>query len=135
MKIATTDNSAEESLESLIDRETSQAIPGPAQHWIEHFREVPGVAAVLFYGSGLWKSEEETESVIFDFYLLVNRFREFDPKLGLAVAGTVVPPNVYYREQIFGDQKLRCKFAVLTCLLYTSPSPRDQRGSRMPSSA
>ena len=22
-----------------------------------------------------------------------------------------------------------------TCLLYTSPSPRDQRGSRMPSSA
>ena len=24
---------------------------------------------------------------------------------------------------------------VLACLLYTSPSPRDQRGSRMPSSA
>ena len=23
----------------------------------------------------------------------------------------------------------------ITCLLYTSPSPRDQRGSRMPSSA
>ena len=26
-------------------------------------------------------------------------------------------------------------FRVLSCLLYTSPSPRDQRGSRMPSSA
>ena len=25
--------------------------------------------------------------------------------------------------------------AVHACLLYTSPSPRDQRGSRMPSSA
>ena len=25
--------------------------------------------------------------------------------------------------------------ATVTCLLYTSPSPRDQRGSRMPSSA
>ena len=24
---------------------------------------------------------------------------------------------------------------ILGCLLYTSPSPRDQRGSRMPSSA
>ena len=24
---------------------------------------------------------------------------------------------------------------ITTCLLYTSPSPRDQRGSRMPSSA
>ena len=26
-------------------------------------------------------------------------------------------------------------FGLLGCLLYTSPSPRDQRGSRMPSSA
>ena len=26
-------------------------------------------------------------------------------------------------------------FYLVTCLLYTSPSPRDQRGSRMPSSA
>ena len=25
--------------------------------------------------------------------------------------------------------------ALIDCLLYTSPSPRDQRGSRMPSSA
>ena len=30
----------------------------------------------------------------------------------------------------------RCNFTNMhTCLLYTSPSPRDQRGSRMPSSA
>ena len=29
----------------------------------------------------------------------------------------------------------RLKEMALTCLLYTSPSPRDQRGSRMPSSA
>ena len=27
------------------------------------------------------------------------------------------------------------KAATKACLLYTSPSPRDQRGSRMPSSA
>ena len=27
------------------------------------------------------------------------------------------------------------KIIIDTCLLYTSPSPRDQRGSRMPSSA
>ena len=37
--------------------------------------------------------------------------------------------------------KLAYKLGILnskesyTCLLYTSPSPRDQRGSRMPSSA
>ena len=29
----------------------------------------------------------------------------------------------------------RITLRVYTCLLYTSPSPRDQRGSRMPSSA
>ena len=28
-----------------------------------------------------------------------------------------------------------CHQNILICLLYTSPSPRDQRGSRMPSSA
>ena len=34
---------------------------------------------------------------------------------------------------------LQCGFCqpgmIMSCLLYTSPSPRDQRGSRMPSSA
>ena len=30
---------------------------------------------------------------------------------------------------------LRCLYLEANCLLYTSPSPRDQRGSRMPSSA
>ena len=30
---------------------------------------------------------------------------------------------------------LRVKVRLIICLLYTSPSPRDQRGSRMPSSA
>ena len=28
-----------------------------------------------------------------------------------------------------------CEASIKACLLYTSPSPRDQRGSRMPSSA
>ena len=33
-----------------------------------------------------------------------------------------------------GNLDIRVAMSV-TCLLYTSPSPRDQRGSRMPSSA
>ena len=32
-------------------------------------------------------------------------------------------------------EKKKHFFLSLSCLLYTSPSPRDQRGSRMPSSA
>ena len=31
--------------------------------------------------------------------------------------------------------EIRNNTRVMICLLYTSPSPRDQRGSRMPSSA
>ena len=34
------------------------------------------------------------------------------------------------------EEKYNCEVVTFTaCLLYTSPSPRDQRGSRMPSSA
>ena len=38
-------------------------------------------------------------------------------------------PIYYQWQQLPADE------TIWTCLLYTSPSPRDQRGSRMPSSA
>ena len=40
-------------------------------------------------------------------------------------------------ENIISDTLQKCDDGelYLDCLLYTSPSPRDQRGSRMPSSA
>ena len=46
--------------------------------------------------------------------------------------------DTYYRHDIEGCPDLaKSVFVTPTadCLLYTSPSPRDQRGSRMPSSA
>ena len=33
------------------------------------------------------------------------------------------------------ESAIRRQYGLEPCLLYTSPSPRDQRGSRMPSSA
>ena len=39
------------------------------------------------------------------------------------------------QAKIFHSQKTIMSFMATICLLYTSPSPRDQRGSRMPSSA
>ena len=36
---------------------------------------------------------------------------------------------------LFGTKKLRTLGGDLGCLLYTSPSPRDKRQARMPSSA
>ena len=47
--------------------------------------------------------------------------------------GVVGIPHIFYIDangNIEFDRK-----GIWTCLLYTSPSPRDQRGSRMPSSA
>ena len=35
----------------------------------------------------------------------------------------------------YSDEKPECEFRVRRCLLYTYPSPRDKRQSRMPSSA
>ena len=45
-----------------------------------------------------------------------------------ARAGLNVAMPLFMYEERFG-------FICKNCLLYTSPSPRDQRGSRMPSSA
>ena len=38
-------------------------------------------------------------------------------------------------NMLFGDYDLIVKIEASSCLLYTSPSPRDMRRSRMPSSA
>ena len=60
------------------------------------------------------------------------------------------PENHGQTQQEFSDEAAASKHSIykrsvkirigqnqqyFTCLLYTSPSPRDQRGSRMPSSA
>ena len=51
----------------------------------------------------------------------------FDPSAGVPVASNLT---------IYGGSDFSAIFTIVdTCLLYTSPSPRDQRGSRMPSSA
>ena len=39
------------------------------------------------------------------------------------------------RQTAFGNGDNELGLTILSCLLYTSPSPRDKRGSRMPSSA
>ena len=43
--------------------------------------------------------------------------------------------RVIYLHMVGGPSQMDLFDYKPTCLLYTSPSPRDQRGSRMPSSA
>ena len=50
--------------------------------------------------------------------------------------GTMIQQADLTAEDFGGEEYEGCnEYLVQTCLLYTSPSPRDQRGSRMPSSA
>ena len=49
-------------------------------------------------------------------------------------------PGVFFdhdkgKTHASGKLLFNCRVIPNSCLLYTSPSPRDQRGSRMPSSA
>ena len=55
-----------------------------------------------------------------------------NPGVSFSAANEVVGP-LRARKDAFEIEALRA--ASSACLLYTSPSPRDQRGSRMPSSA
>ena len=44
-------------------------------------------------------------------------------------------PGAMFGQNYFRHKTQKSEFKVLTCLLYTSPSPRDRQKSRMPSSA
>ena len=46
-----------------------------------------------------------------------------------------IQPNISTEMLVFPVKEIPQAKGLLICLLYTSPSPRDQRGSRMPSSA
>ena len=51
------------------------------------------------------------------------------------IKGTIALPHSYGRLQFGADLELHFRTMIGTCLLYTSPSPRDRTRSRMPSSA
>ena len=65
------------------------------------------------------------------FELCGSWTRGDDGTLELALDNVPDGKNVLYAFVVDGT----VAYVGKTCLLYTSPSPRDQRGSRMPSSA
>ena len=77
---------------------------------------------------------------------IVNSWNEWDPLKHVIVGkadGTCIPaPEPALDAKVPEDSDMKGKFGPRTkdtidkaCLLYTSPSPRDKRQSRMPSSA
>ena len=61
------------------------------------------------------------------------------PLIKLRAASEITGCNIYGKAEFLnpgGSVKDRAALALIKdCLLYTSPSPRDKRQSRMPSSA
>ena len=97
-----------------------------------------GRIAVRFRGGGAKKLYRKIDFKRrkFDVVGTVERL-EYDPNRTAFIALVVYPDGE--KTYIIAPQRLHAGDTIVAgekvCLLYTSPSPRDQRGSRMPSSA
>ena len=85
---------------------------------------IMAIAAIGFWMSNIW-------ILAFALGLMGAQSAFFSP-----TKNAVLPQWLSNKELITGNALLNgFVFVFILCLLYTSPSPRDQRGSRMPSSA
>jgi hypothetical protein len=102
-----------EALAELVSEELARPVPGAATRLAEAIRRRTGTAtaAVLFYGSCLRK---RTPEGVLDFYVLVDGYRAASPGRRLALAGALLPPNVFYLELEDEAGLLRAKYAVVS---------------------
>ena len=81
----------------------------------------------------------ENVSVLAEQFLIEFRLASFTVKsrryVDFSGAGYVAPELPSPQAQALFDETVRELFRIYDCLLYTSPSPRDPKTSRMPSSA
>jgi hypothetical protein len=108
--------SARDTLRALIAAEALQPVAAPAAALVEAMRQRHGeaVAAVIFYGSCLRVSDlPANDDPVFDFYLLVDSYRQTYGSGLAALANTVLPPNVFYLELPWQGRRLRAKYAVV----------------------
>lgn len=115
-------------LSALIGAEVVQPVGAAAAALVEAIvrRHGRSVAAVLFYGSCLrWPDPPAAADPVYDFYLLVDDYRQvYDGRLA-ALANAALPPNVFYIETPWRDRSLRAKYAVVTLAQFRrAVSPR-----------
>ena len=109
------------------------------------------ISFLLFVSSGLVAQEADKgsfsggfqnssnifirDSLIGAFDIPQYDFQHFGAQSWLDLGYTRSGFDLGIRFDVFNNSNLLNPNQSYTCLLYTSPSPRDQRGSRMPSSA
>ena len=93
------------------------------------------VALVTGGGSGIGRSAAlELNKIDFTVYVVGRREEELIKTSSLATNNNhkIIPIKT---DITIGSQVIALFDKIKSCLLYTSPSPRDSRVSRMPSSA
>jgi hypothetical protein len=100
-------------LARLVGAELAREAPEPARRLATAIRERvgPGAGAVLFYGSCLRRATAEG---VFDFYVLVDDYRQASLSAGLAWASARLPPSVFYVEVPAQPEPLRAKYALIS---------------------
>ena len=112
-RVLTREAPADAALAALIEPELGRAVPRPVALLAEQLaaRAGGGVAAVLFYGSAL---RDEALDGLLDFYVLVDRARDWPGARLAAAANRALPPNIGYTEAEIESRFLRAKYAVMT---------------------
>lgn len=89
---------------------------------------------VLFYGSvarGVDNSDreavEQALSGVLDFYVIVERHRDWPRPALHRVANTLLPPNVEYHEKKIGGRVLRAKVAILSLAQFRHLTRKEAR--------
>ena len=122
---------AVEAVRSLIDISDDEVINALSSFVNDRHR----LETIGLMNEVLWINDSKATNVDATFYALDAMSRPI-----IWVAGGVDKGNEYSQLESLVKDKVKSILCLgdgweNICLLYTSPSPRDQRGSRMPSSA
>lgn len=96
-------------------RQSTRCQPSPAVRCLidELLRRYDrAVQAVLFYGSCL-RTGNDLDGLV-DLYVIVDDYRSVYGDALQSSLNQLLPPNVFYLELPFREQKVRCKYAVLS---------------------
>lgn len=113
----------------LVDQvreELGQPVSAGARRLVDSIckRHGDGVQAVLFYGSCLRDETTEPDGLL-DFYVFVDRYRDFYTGRVAAFSNALLPPNVFYMQIGEGDDTLRTKYSVVSLEAFAhGTSPR-----------